>query len=646
MESYNTETIDLFVPGRLCLFGEHSDWAGHHKVMNANIIPGQAIVTGIEQGIYASVSRAEKFIVESKIDGEQNIDFQCEMDVKKLKQCANEGGYFSYVAGVASYMKEWYMVGGLHICIYRMDLPIKSGLSSSAAICVLVARAFNQLYELNLSTEGEMNIAYLGEQRTPSRCGRLDQACAYGVNPVNMVFDGNELEVSRLSVGKELHWVFADLMSHKDTIKILADLNKCFPFPQTELERNVFDALGKDNQDITNRAKKLIAEGDAQGLGALMNEAQKLFDEKIMPACPQELTAPILHKTLQDERIHELTYGGKGVGSQGDGSVQFLAKDEACQKQLVSYLEELGMKAYSLTLNRQHKIRKAVIPVAGYGTRLYPATRGVKKEFLPVIDRDGLLKPVLLVLIEQLVEAGIEEICLIIGEEEQEFYYDYFHKLISEEHYQKLPRQMRAYEKKIQAWGQRITLVTQRERLGFGHAVYQCRAFAENEPVLLMLGDMIYQSKIEDNCSLQLVKAYETTGMPMVAIHQVPLEDVVHYGIVSGRWEDDEKTWMKLDKFVEKPSCEYAEKALGIMDGNDKKVYYSVFGQYVLTSEVFKVLGQHIEEERYSDGEIQLTTALEDVREHFGMAGVVLKGESFDVGIPDAYRNTISQYNT
>ena len=94
--------------------------------------------------------------------------------------------------------------GGAKIHITDMTLPLKSGLSSSAAICVLVCRAFNELYDLNLSTMGEMNIAYVGELRTASRCGRLDQACAFGVRPVLMKFDGEEIDVNRLNVKKNL----------------------------------------------------------------------------------------------------------------------------------------------------------------------------------------------------------------------------------------------------------------------------------------------------------------------------------------------------------------------------------------------------------------------------------------------------------
>ena len=174
----NQKTIDLFVPGRLCLFGEHSDWAGMQRIINANLVPGYAIVSGLQEGIYATAQKADRFIVESSLPLYHGTRLECDMDTQKLLLLAQEGGFFSYVAGVASYINDNYRVGGVKITITRMDLPIKSGLSSSAAICVLVARAFNQLYRLRMNTNGEMQAAFRGEQRTPSRCGRLDQACA------------------------------------------------------------------------------------------------------------------------------------------------------------------------------------------------------------------------------------------------------------------------------------------------------------------------------------------------------------------------------------------------------------------------------------------------------------------------------------
>ena len=228
----------LFVPGRLCLFGEHTDWAGHYRTMNADIVPGASIVTGIEQGIYAEVEKSTIFELQSDAPEIAEVwhDFSCRMDESELKSVAKSGSFFCYCAGVASYMLEWYKVGGVRIRITDMTLPMKSGLSSSAAICVLVARAFNLLYNLNLNTLGEMNIAYLGELRTSSRCGRLDQACAFGVKPNLMTFDGDEIEVKSLNVKKQLYWVFADLCAEKDTIKILSDLNKAYPFASNEAE--------------------------------------------------------------------------------------------------------------------------------------------------------------------------------------------------------------------------------------------------------------------------------------------------------------------------------------------------------------------------------------------------------------------------
>ena len=106
--------------------------------MNSAIVPGHAIVTGVEQGIYATVSMADKFIVESELASFKNESFECEMDSKKLRETAQEGGFFSYVAGVASYVIDHYRVKGLRIHIDEMDLPIKSGLSSSAAYVFLL----------------------------------------------------------------------------------------------------------------------------------------------------------------------------------------------------------------------------------------------------------------------------------------------------------------------------------------------------------------------------------------------------------------------------------------------------------------------------------------------------------------------------
>ena len=641
-----TKMIHLFVPGRLCLFGEHSDWAGMYRMVNSNIEKGQAIVSGVEQGIYATAEKADHFIITTSPDFPEEETWECEMDSAKLREVAQKGGYFSYGAGVASYIDENYRVGGIKITIEKRDLPLKSGLSSSAAICVLVARAFNQLYQLKMNVKGEMQAAFRGEQRTPSRCGRLDQACAYGVKPVYMEFDGVEVDSNEIRVGTTFHWVIANLMASKDTIKILSDLSKAYPFPKNDIDFKIQEALGTDNHLIIAKARKLMEDGDAEGLGKLMKEAQALFDEKIAPACT-ELKAPVLHSVLNDAYINELTWGGKGVGSQGDGTVQFLAKDEKTAKLLQEYLlNEKGMPSFLLTLKPGQTIRKAIIPLAGFGTRVFPATKCIPKCLMPILDKDGVLKPALLIMLEQLVEAGIEDICLIIGEDEQADF-DRFFSPLSEEQQEKLPESKRKYEQLISSIRHRITYVYQRERLGFGHAIWLAKQFTEGEPTLLLLGDFLYKSYGEVNCCRQVIDAYKECGGALVSITEIPLSRVVHYGILHGYWNDNEETIMKADLMVEKPTDDYAEEYLGVTNAKGEKKYYATFGQYVLTPEVFEELERQIKViGKPSEGkEFGLTAALDKIREKNGLFGFVPNGESFDIGLPDAYRETMWRYS-
>lgn len=642
--------IKLFVPGRLCLFGEHTDWAGHYRTMNADILPGASIVTGIEQGIYAEVEKSSIFELYSDAPEISNVwnDFSCRMNETELKSVAKSGSFFCYCAGVASYMLEWYKVGGVRIRITKMTLPMKSGLSSSAAICVLVARAFNQLYKLNLNTLGEMNIAYLGELRTSSRCGRLDQACAFGVKPNLMTFDGDEIEVKTLNVKKTLYWVFADLCAEKDTIRILSDLNKSYPFATTEAEQNLHKALGEWNHEIVDRAIRYMAEGNVQALGQLMTEAEEQFDKYIAPMSPA-LWAPKLHEVLHDPNILPLVYGGKGVGSHGDGSVQFLARSAESQQKLIDYLNAQGMRAYALTLHPVHTVRKAIIPVAGFGTRLYPATRNFKKDFFPIPCADGMVRPVILILLEELVKSGVEEICLVLGsKEERQLYKDFFEKPLSEEHLSKLNAEAQEYENRILDIGKRLRYVYQTEKRGFGHAVYQAADFAGNEPVLLMLGDTLYRSNTNKPCALQLIERYERYNQLLVSIHSVPLTEVSHYGILSGVWEDKERTVLNVSVMNEKPKASYAEEFLGVRNSEGQKEYYSVFGQYILTPDVFAQLASDIAQADAAGDvarEIELTAALDSVRQKSGMMGVRLNGYMYDMGNPNALRRCIQQFS-
>jgi UTP-glucose-1-phosphate uridylyltransferase/galactokinase len=646
--TFISEEIDLAVPGRLCLFGEHSDWAGAYTKINADIVQGNAIIVGIEQCIKAKAKKSKDISIQSILpDGTRTDVFEGPMDLKILKDIASKGEFFSYTAGVAAFIVEHYNVGGITLDCYEMTLPLKKGLSSSAAICVLVARAFNKLYDLRLSIRGEMEIAYRGELLTKSRCGRLDQGCSYGKNPICMTIDGDSINVERLKVGKELYWVFADLKACKDTKKILSDLNKCYPFPQNGMERKVHEALGIDNTRIVTDVKKAIESGDSERIGQLMQESQRIFDEKVAPASPEELKAVKLHTILNDQRIRKFVWGGKGIGSQGDGSVQFIARTKEDQLNLVQYFShQYGLEAYTLDIKQCKSVRKAIVPIAGFGTRMYPATRTFKKELFPVIDKDGLVKPALLILLEELDNSGIEEICLIIAEKDRRFIEAIVSSELSIEHMNKVSPEMREYDLRIRRIGEKITFAYQNERLGLGHAVYQSRSFTNGEPVLLVLGDHLFSSNSDKPCSAQTIEAYDLIGEQLtLAISEVPLSHVSNHGIVCGCWENEEETLLSTTKIFEKPTSTYSRDNLAVNMKNGDKKYFSVFGQYILTPDVFEILARNIREERMVNGEFELTTVLDEIRRTKGMFAFIPQGKCFDIGNPAAYQETIRYFS-
>ncbi len=329
--------MDFFVSGRLCLFGEHSDWAGEYRQINSQIKPGNAIIVGTSQGVYARVEK-NPYLIFRTVSCSQVLELA--MEQESLLAMAQTGNFYSYVAGVAYQALTCYQVGGLTIDNYQMDLPLKKGLSSSAAVSVLVARAFNQLYQLNLSIAGEMELAYWGERTTPSQCGRLDQACAYGSQPILMTFDGDRCTVKPLTVQQDLSLIIVDLDGFKDTQKILQRLNQCYPLALTPLQTKVQSYLGEINCELVQQASTALQQGNAAQLGALMSLAQAQFDRYVAPACPEQLSAPLLHQLLNHPPLQPLIYGGKGVGSQGDGTAQLVTRDRYCQEQAIALIEQ------------------------------------------------------------------------------------------------------------------------------------------------------------------------------------------------------------------------------------------------------------------------------------------------------------------
>jgi UTP-glucose-1-phosphate uridylyltransferase len=536
-----------------------------------------------------------------------------------------------------------YHVRGLVIDNYSTDLPIKKGLSSSAAICVLTARAFNRVYDLKLTVRGEMEMAYQGEITTPSRCGRLDQGCAFGNRPVLMTFDGDRLETEELHVNEPLYFVLVDLQAKKDTMEILNRLNRCYPFAKNDVESGVQDLLGPINKRIVHQAMDALQQVDAQRLGELMSEAQSFFDRYAMPVCPEELTSPVLHKILDYEPLKPHVWGGKGVGSQGDGTAQFICRSESDQQAVIEILQrDLGMPGYKMTITPQQKVRKAVIPAAGFGTRLFPASKATKKELFPIIDRDGIAKPAILLIVEEALEAGIEEVIIIVQESDLDEFNSFFNGQITIENYNKLPSHFQEYSRRILDMGRRIKFVVQTAQEGFGHAVFTACESVGNEPFLLMLGDHIYRSTGEYSCARQLMDAYQLHGTSIVGLRLTPEELIGNFGTVTGVWVKDESV-LNVTEFAEKPNLDYARTNLRV-PGLPNNEFLTVFGQNIIKPKLFDYLREHIENNVRERGEFQLTSALDRLRQEDGFLGLMIEGKRFVLGMPENFLETLQTF--
>jgi UTP-glucose-1-phosphate uridylyltransferase/mevalonate kinase len=638
-------SMKLFVPGRICLFGEHSDWAGGYRRINADIEKGYTLICGTNQGIYAEVEPHPTSLVLSSTtkDGKVHGPYEIPMQPKALLEEAEKGGFWSYIAGVAYQVLTNHHVRGLVIHNDRTDLPIQKGLSSSAAISVLAARAFNRVYDLKLTVRGEMELAYMGEITTPSRCGRMDQGCAFGNHPVLMTFDGDRLSTDALVVERELYFVIVDLAAHKDTMEILNRLNRSYPIAENEVERGVHELLGPVNKRIVHESAEALRKGDARRLGELMTEAQALFDRYAAPACPEELTAPKLHKVLADKRIAPHVWGGKGVGSQGDGTAQFIARSAEDRQAVISILEQdLKLSCLSLTIRPTQRIRRAVIPAAGFGTRLFPASKATKKELFPIVDRDGTAKPAILYTVQEALEAGIEEIIIVVQPDDLNEFRSFFNDPISVENFNKLPRHFQDFAGRILDIGKQVTFVTQKAQEGFGHAIWCAREAVGGEPFLLMLGDHLYRSNGEKSCAAQLVEAYTRYGTNILGLRSTPEDRIANYGTVGGVWVEENHV-LNVSEFAEKPTVDYARtnlRAPGMAEGE----YLTVFGLYIIKPGIFDILEDNIRNNVRERGEFQLTSALDRLRREDGFYGLIMDGARFDIGMPDAYLESLNQF--
>jgi UTP--glucose-1-phosphate uridylyltransferase len=282
------------------------------------------------------------------------------------------------------------------------------------------------------------------------------------------------------------------------------------------------------------------------------------------------------------------------------------------------------------------KVRKAVITAAGRGTRQYPASTAVQKELFPLVDRDGLTKPVIQIIGEELLDSGIEEICIITQPGEEKVYRDYFRRMSDVEVKAFRGKDWAILEsEKLGAFGERLHFAEQHTPEGFGHAVFQARKFVGDDPFVLMLGDHVYVSDKKDRCAAQLIKVFEAYRADAVTGVQPTIERLLHlFGTIRGQPIDPDKGVYRAELIIEKPSIEVAREKLvtpGLPAGN----YLAHFGIHVFSPRIFDSLEHLIRNDIREKGEFQLTAAQEHLRGQVDKYwAVVVEGRRYDTGIP------------
>jgi len=289
------------------------------------------------------------------------------------------------------------------------------------------------------------------------------------------------------------------------------------------------------------------------------------------------------------------------------------------------------------------KITKALIPVAGLGTRFFPASQACKKEMFPVIGSDGVARALLHFQILDLLNAGVEQISLIEQPGEDQTIHQYFKAIIDNFGSLKNGERFRTEAEQIRSVLDCLAFVNQDRQEGYGHAVYQGRAFAAGEPVLLCLGDHLSRGKTT-SCHRQLIQAFERCdGKTVSAVNRIRPEALKGYGTIAGKRLEDTPALIRVSKIVEKPSIEVAARELRV-DGLAADEFLGWFGMHALSPTIFDVLEEMIAKEIRQNGEIQLTYAQELQRQREGYFALEIEdGRRFDFGTPQDYITSIAE---
>ena len=275
------------------------------------------------------------------------------------------------------------------------------------------------------------------------------------------------------------------------------------------------------------------------------------------------------------------------------------------------------------------KIQKAVITAAARNERLYPAATTVQKSMLPVIDIDGINKPIIQIVAEEALQSGIEEICIVCASGDEERYLESFQTLYN--------TSLKTYQPNSGAASQaqtiknildRLTFVIQPEPLGYGHAVYQAKNFINNEPFLLLHGDYLSISSLSNKrCSKQIIDLAIEEECSVAAVNPTLEHQISKYGTLTGRNYKTYNGVYRIEKIIEKPSISQAElelKTAGLRAG----YYLCFFGMYVFQPILFDILSEEIHANSVKN--ILLTPVQQKLAQNEKYLALEIQGRRYD----------------
>lgn len=275
------------------------------------------------------------------------------------------------------------------------------------------------------------------------------------------------------------------------------------------------------------------------------------------------------------------------------------------------------------------RIKKAVITAAARGERLYPVADTIQKAMLPIIDIDGLHKPVIQIIAEEAFASGIEELCIVCAPGDGERYISAFASLRDN-----LVKSFKGVDwakeeaEKIDQLLSRIQFAEQEQPFGYGHAVYCARDFVNNEPFLLLLGDYLYVSNLmQKRCAAQLVELASQENCSVSAVNPTIEHQIGRYGTLTGKQLPGNSGVYQIDKIIEKPSLSVAELELQT-SGLRVGYYLCFFGMHVFTPAIFDILEQNVARD---GSNILLTPALQELAETNKYLALEVKGNRYDL---------------